>query len=149
MKLLKTQKRIGASLLKCSPKRVILDNERAEDIREAITKEDVRDLIREGAITKVRARGSSKGRIRKAAAQMRKGRRVGHGSRKGSENARASTKLAWINGLRAQRLLLKDMRARSVIDKKTFRELYLKSKGGFFRSKRHIIIYLQERKSIA
>ena len=31
------------------------------------------------------------------------------------------------------------------IDKKTFNDLYRKSKGGFFRSKGHIIVYLEEK----
>jgi ribosomal protein L19E len=37
------------------------------------------------------------------------------------------------------------LKEKKIIDDKLYRELYLKSKGGFFRSKRHIKIYLEER----
>ena len=41
---LNTQKRIAATILECSPSRVILDEERLEEIKEAITKTDIRGL---------------------------------------------------------------------------------------------------------
>ena len=46
--------------------------------------------------------------------------------------------------VRLQRMFLKDLKDKKMINKNTFRDLYKKSKGGFFRSKRHIKIYLDE-----
>ena len=46
--------------------------------------------------------------------------------------------------IRAIRDLLKTLREEKVIDAKTYRSLYRKSKGGFFRSRRHVKLYIEE-----
>ena len=70
---------------------------------------------------------------------------VGHGSRKGGKGARLEKKAVWISKMRAQRGFLQNLRDKGVVDKASYRILYMKSKGGFFRSRRHIQIYMQER----
>ena len=145
MKLLRTQRRIGAALMKCATRRVVFDTERLDEIGEAITKEDIKELIKEKAITKNPVTSISRSRARKTASQKAKGRRKGSGSRKGKASARVNPKRTWINAVRAQRQHLKHLKEKKEIDQKTYRELYRKSKGGFFRSKRHITIYLAER----
>ena len=145
MKLLRTQRRLSASLLKCSGKRVVFDPDRLEDIQEAITKVDLKELMKEKAIKKTPARGISRGRARKRDSQRKKGRQRGHGTRKGKKNARESVKTVWINNVRTQRELLKILRDKKLVTGKDFREMYQKVKGGFFRSKRHIKLYLNER----
>jgi large subunit ribosomal protein L19e len=49
-----------------------------------------------------------------------------------------------MNKVRLQREFLRELKVLGVIDKKTFRILYLKSKGGMFRSKRHMKLYIDE-----
>ena len=139
------QKRLAAQILKCSKKRIRFDPNRLSDIKEAITKVDIRGLIKDKVITKIPAKGVSRGRARKRLVQRRKGKQKGEGSRKGSRGARLPRKREWINKIRAQRELLKKLKEKKIIDDKLYRELYLKSKGGFFRSKRHIKLYLEER----
>jgi len=141
---LKTQKRLAAAVFGCSPKKVWFDNSRLEDIKGAITKADIRSLIKQKAIMQKPAKGVSRGRARKIHIQKIKGRRKGHGSRQGKKTARLPRKLGWINKIRAQRKLLSLLKEKKIIDNKTFRMLYLKAKGGFFRSRRHIKIYLEE-----
>ena len=141
---LNTQKRLAAQVLKCSSKRVIFDEDRLEDIKEAITKADIRALIIDKAISRKNKKGVSRVRVRKRDAQKRKGKQKGHGSRKGKKTARLPKKEAWMNKIRAQRAFLRVLKDNGMLDNKTFRELYLKAKGGFFRSKRHIKIYLEE-----
>ena len=84
-------------------------------------------------------------RARKRLMQRRKGRQSGPGSRKGSRGARLSKKRGWINKIRIQREFLRELKVKKIIDEKLYRDFYLKSKGGFFRSKRHIKLYLEER----
>jgi len=139
------QKRLAGQILKCSKKRVKFDPDSSSDIKEAITKADIRGLIKDKVITKIAARGVSRGRARKRLVQRRKGKQKGEGSKKGSRGARAPKKRAWINKIRAQRKLLKILKEKKIIDDKFYRELYSKSKGGFFRSRRHIKLYLEER----
>ena len=49
---LKPQKRMAASILKCGENRVYFDPYLIEDIAMAITREDIRNLVKEGAIQK-------------------------------------------------------------------------------------------------
>lgn len=143
--MLGVQKRLAAGIFGCSPKKVVFDTERLAEIKEAITKTDLRALIEQGVIRKLPARGVSKARIRVAHEQKSKNRRKGHGSRKGAAGARTVRKTAWINRVRLQRSYLQSLRASNAVNKVQFVEVYKKIKGGFFRSKRHLELFLTER----
>jgi len=140
------QKRLAGTILKCSPSRIRLDTERLSDIKEAITKVDIKGLIKEGAIRKLKVIGISKFRSRKIKQQKRKGRQKGHGSRKGKATARSGSKKKWMGLVRNQRDLLKILKEKGLLEPKTYRTLYNKSKGGFFRSRRHLRLYIEEHK---
>ena len=141
---LNVQKRIAAKILKCSPKKVKLDQSQAEEIKESITKRDISGLIKSKAIVKKAGQETSRGRARKIQQQKSKGKRKGPGSRKGKINASVSRKQRWMSKIRAQRKLLKEMKEQSKVSKATYADLYRKSKGGFFRSRRHIMVYAKE-----
>jgi large subunit ribosomal protein L19e len=140
------QKRLASQLLKCSEKKVWLDDERLDEVKEAITKADVKTLINKGLIGLVRTNGQSRVRARKRLEQRRKGRQKGPGTRKGKKTARLSDKERWIVRMRVQREFLKELKTKEIITVPTYRNLYCKSKGGFFRSKRHIKLYIDEHK---
>ncbi len=105
---------------------------------------DVRSLIKDGAIKALPVRGVSRFQARKIAIQKSKGRRKGHGSRKGKRTARLPKKLSWIRTIRPQRILLKNLRNKELISKSTYQKNYLRAKSGFFRSRRHIKLFLEE-----
>jgi large subunit ribosomal protein L19e len=141
---LKLQKRLAASIMGCSEKKIRFDPTRLEDIKESITKADVRSLIIDKAIFSVKEKGVSRGRARKKARQKRKGLQKGLGSRKGKKLARLPKRDVWANKSRAQKALLKRLRNNGIITKGVFRNLYMKVRGGFFRSVRHIKLYIGE-----
>ena len=141
---LRIQKRLAAQILKSSEKDIWLDSNRLDEIKEAITKVDVKSLIKDKAIRSKGEKGISRYRTRKIKEQKSKGRRIGVGSIKGCKGARLSKKRNWTNHIRVQRIFLQNLRDKNVIDKSSYRSLYMKSGGGFFRSKRHIKIYMQE-----
>ena len=141
---LTVQRRLASQMLNVGPKRVRFDPALINDIKEAITKADVRGLISHGAITRIPTKGVSKGRTRHNKAQKRKGLRKGPGSRKGGLHARMPQKESWMNKIRIQRRFLQELKDKKIVDVPTFRNLYYKSKGGYFRSKRHIKLYLEE-----
>ncbi len=141
---LTVQKRLAASLFKCSQKRVWFDEDSLADIKEAITKQDIKALIIQGAIRLKPENAPSKGRVRHQKSQKSKGLRKGRGSRKGVSTARLPKKDAWMSKIRPQRDLLKKLREKELITKTNYRKLYLKAKGGFFRSTRHIKLYCEE-----
>ena len=141
---LTVQKRLAASVLNCSKKRVQFVAERLPDIKEAITKADIRALVSEGVVTKVQEKGVSRGRARHKAGQRRKGLQRGPGKRKGKKTSIVSRKEAWMTKIRAQRVFLAELKEKSLVDAEAYKNLYRKSKGGFFRNKRHIKVYLKE-----
>ncbi len=141
---LKIQKRLAAYILKCSPKRIAFDKERLDEIKESITKADIKSLIKDKAIIRTPVKGISRVRAKKRKLQKRKGRQKGAGSRKGKRTARLSKKDKRISTIRIQRDFLKNLREKGVISRNIYQNLYRKSKGGFFRSKRHIKMYIEE-----
>ena len=146
MKGLKFQKRIASSLLKGSRKRVKFDSGRLEEIKESITRGDIRSLVGSGAIALNQKKGVSRARAKLRQIQKTKGLRKGPGKRKGKATARTPRKENWIKKIRSQRNFIGELKKSGLISSKTYRDVYSKSKGGFFRSKRHIKLYLNENK---
>lgn len=142
------QKRLASSIMNCSPKRVQFDETKLSEIKEAITKGDVRILINKGVINEKQKQGISQSRTRETRKQKRKGRQQGHGSRKGKHNARLADKDLWIDSVRLQRTFLKTLRDHELITIQDYHKLYGKSKGGFFRSMRHLKMYITEQSII-
>jgi len=143
---LRSQKEIASRVLKCGKSKVWIDPARIGDAHQAITAEDIRKLIRDGVIKKIQKTGLSNFKKKKMMIQKKKGRRKGHGSRKGGFGSRYDKKLDWMNRIRAQRALLKEFLKSNNIDKKTYKNLYRKAKGGFFRSRAHLISFVNKLK---
>ncbi|MBI1972557.1 50S ribosomal protein L19e [Candidatus Woesearchaeota archaeon] len=139
-----SQRRLAAQLLKCGAQKIWFDPVRLQEIKEAITKNDLRRLIKDLAVQKRPEQGIARGRARHREQQKRKGRQQGPGAREGSMFARVPAKRRWINKIRVQRSFLKELKAKKIIGTTTFHSLYQKAKGGFFRSRRHIKLYLEE-----
>jgi large subunit ribosomal protein L19e len=140
----KIRKKIAARLLKCSPKRVKLDPNEMAEIKEAITKDDLRGLIKDNVIQRIPKKGVSRVRAKEKQKKKARGQGTGLGKRKGKATARTPKKKKWMNAIRLQRKFLKELKDKEMLTTKTYRNLYMKSKGGFFRSKRHITIYMNE-----
>ncbi|MBI4021714.1 MAG: 50S ribosomal protein L19e [Candidatus Aenigmarchaeota archaeon] len=128
---LTTQKRLAAAIMKCGVSRVRITQEK--EAAEAITREDVRELIKKGIIGKTPEKGTSRGHARMLLRQKRRGRRRGPGSKKGKQRIET-----WIPRVRAQRAIL------ATSDQKT--ALYRRVKGGIFRSKKHLLTHMKEEK---
>ena len=133
-----SQKRIVASVLKCGVNRVWFDPARLSDIENAISREDLRALITDGAIKARQKKGVSRGRARARIAQRSYGHRKGPGKRKGAAGARKPSKTAWVQKIRAIRKVLVELRAAGTIDPHLYRILYRKAAGGQFRSVAHM-----------
>ena len=145
---LQSQKRLAAKILKVGLDKIWIDPEKLTEVKEAITKEDIRSLIKEKIIRKKPVVGLSRGRARKKTLQKQKGRRKGKGSKKGKATARLPRKKSWMNKIRAQRKLVKSLKEKEKISSKNYLMLRKKMKGGFFRSKRHLKLYLSSNKLV-
>lgn len=139
---LRNQRRMAAELLKCGVHRVWMDQDRTDEIAKAVTKNDIRVLMKGGAVKSKQIKGISSGRKKYVAKQKEKGRRRGHGSRKGAKYARLPKKERWIKTIRPIRIYLKALREENKIDRTIYRKYYRKAKGGEFRSKTHLETHL-------
>ena len=141
------QKELAARALNVSKKRIKFDATTPENIKslkEVISREDVRNLVDDKIITKLNKRGNSRTSANKIAAQKAKGLRKGQGSRKGTANARDNEKQKWMVKIRALRSMLQNLKSKDQLETATFRSLYLKAKGNFFRNKRHLSLYIEQ-----
>lgn len=145
---LSTKRRMAASILKVGKGRVWFDPEESGDIEEAVTRGDIRGLINDRVIQAKPIIGTSRGRANFKKAQKAKGRRTGHGSRKGAKGARLPKKRRWISTIRPIRKTLLELREEKKIDSATHRKLYGMAKGGIFKNKAHLNMYLLEKKLI-
>jgi large subunit ribosomal protein L19e len=143
---LKSQKRIASKILKSGRSRVRITSEK--EVEEALTRNDVRDLVRKKLIKKKQKSGTSKFRSKKIREQKAKGRRKGEGKKKGTPGARKPPKTKWIETIRSIRRLLKEMKGSGQINSEDYKNLYRRSKGGFFRNKKHILTYMKEHEMI-
>jgi large subunit ribosomal protein L19e len=143
---LTNQRRLTASLLEIGVNRVWIDPEKISDVEGAITRTEIRKLIREGAIKALPERGTSRGRARVLAQKKRSGRRIGMGTKKGKAFAEVSEKTRWMNRIRALRRKLTELRDQRVITVSTYRSLYMKAKGGEFRSLAELDRHINEQK---
>ena len=135
---LRNQRRMASELLKCGVNRVWMDQDRLDEIAKAVTKEDIRILINGKAIKTRAIQGISNNRKNYAKSQKNKGRRKGHGSRKGAKYARMPKKERWIKTIRPLRTYLKKMRDEKQITPTVYRKYYMRAKGGEFRSRHHL-----------
>jgi large subunit ribosomal protein L19e len=135
---LSLQRRLAAKILKVGKSRIVMDTENLEEIKNAITKADIRKMISHGYI-KVKATKL------KMPDLYKKKRKMGPGSRKGSKTAKMSQKKKWMRTIRPLRAMLKDMREKKIIDTKMYRKMYFMVKSGAFRSCSHLKLYLKQK----
>ncbi len=137
------QRRVAASILKCGVNRVWINPEHLDEVADAITREDIKELIDRNLIQKKQKKGVSRGRARHISAQKKKGRRKGPGSRKGRKYAEISKKERWMNTIRPIRETLKELRDEGKINRHDYRKYYRRAKGGIYKSKAHLLLHLK------
>ena len=129
------QKRLAADIAGVGVNNVKIPPENIDEVKEALTRADVKRLIKEGKIIIEKGKEKSNTKVkerRKARRVKGEGRR--HGSRKGKKTARFDEHEAWVNRIRKIRRYLKWLRDHGVIDSHLYRQLYIKAKGGSFKS---------------
>ena len=130
------QKRLAASILKVGQTKVWMNPAKKEDIGKAITRADVRRLILKSSIKK---KSDKVSRPKEA-----KVKRKNHGSRKGTKSSIVKSKRKWINTIRPLRRELKEMKGKQEISNDTYQRMRSLTKGGMFRSRSHLRLYLEQ-----
>lgn len=130
------QKRLAASILKVGKTRVWINPQKLKDVEKAITRMDVKKLILQGTVKEKKT---------KIPRLVKKGgKRRYEGSREGSKYARLTSKKRWINTVRPLRGMLKDLKASGQMDNRNYKRMRLLVKGGMFRSRSHMRIYIEQ-----
>ena len=141
---LSAQKRLAADVLDVGKSRVWLDPAAQEEIEDAITREDIRELVDQGTIRADAPSGNSRGRARERNEKRSYGHRKGPGSRRGKAGARQNDKAEWMSSIRAQRRKLRDLRDSGELTRSQYRELYDMAKGGEFEDVRRLLNYIED-----
>ncbi|MFB6233073.1 MAG: 50S ribosomal protein L19e [Haloarculaceae archaeon] len=128
-----TQKRLASEVLEVGKNRIWLDPESQSEIAEAITRDDIRELVDDGAIRVEESSGNSRGRARERQQKRSYGHQKGPGSRKGKAGGREDEKEDWQSRIRAQREHLRELRGEE-LSRSEYRDLYDKAGGGEFDS---------------
>lgn len=132
----KFAKRVASQILGRGENALKLRPESMDDIKKAITRDDVRKLIKDGVIIALKP----KYELHKPAKTERKKR--GRGRRRGSANARHGR--TWEKKVRSQRLVLRQLRIMGKVDSPTFKRYYLLVKGNAFPDKRSLLLHLSD-----
>ncbi len=136
-----TIKRLASRLLSAGESRIRITD--LTKVRDALTADDVRELIAQGIITVLPKKGVGRGKARKSALATRQGRGRGSGSHKGKASAAGLTdKERWMQQVRAQRKTLKAYQ--SQMHSSDYRTAYRMVKGNAFRTRKQLIAYLQQ-----
>ncbi len=139
---LTTVRRMAAEILGVGKHRIWIDPDKIDEVIGAVTRDDVRRLIKEGIIKARPVKGVSRVRARERHRKKRKGRRRGPGTRKGTK---IDDRDLWISRIRAIRKFLKYLRRRRIITRQVYRSLYRKAKGGEFPNIAYLKMYIRER----
>jgi large subunit ribosomal protein L19e len=130
-----TVKRLAADILKVGRNRIRIKEGEYARAMEALTREDVRGLIKDGAVYRMRYVGPRTKPPRK---------KKGRGKRKGKKYSRKGAKEGWMEKLRSQRKYLDELLDSGEVGQEDKRRVYLKIKGGAFKGKKALRTWLGE-----
>ena len=129
---LRNKKQLAANTLGVGKKRIFFDGSRANEIKEAITKQDIKELHKEGVI-KIKEK-SGRRKIKKG------GRKKGPGRRKRRINLR---KEKYVKLTRKLRKYLYEIKKQGKINRERYWGLRKKIRAGYFKSKKNLKEHLE------
>jgi|SRR3989344_8713063 len=130
---LQKKKQLAIKTLKAGKERIVFLESRRDEIKEAITKQDIRDLVSDGAIIIKQIKGRKKNQKRK--------HKKGVGKVKKNVNKR---KQEYVIITRKLRNYAKEIGNRGRISKENLKEIRKKIRNKAFKSKAHLKSYIKE-----
>ena len=128
---LRKKKELAAKALKVGKKRIVFITPRLDEIKEAITKQDIKDLKNEGAIVIREVKGRKKVKTRK--------KKRSTGKIKKKVNTR---KREYVIMTRKLRKYTSGLKEKGNLNQEEVKEIRNKIRNKFFRSKAHLKEYI-------
>jgi large subunit ribosomal protein L19e len=138
----KFAKRAAGELLGRGESSIRINTNSIEDAKKAMTKEDVRKMIKDGGIFAIKEKHNLSYGSKLLKKRREKGRRRGAGKRRGTHKARAGE--PWMKKVRSQREFLKELRSSGKVDGATFKRFYSLIRGNVFTDKKSMLLHLNE-----
>jgi large subunit ribosomal protein L19e len=130
---LRSKKQLAAKTFGVGKERITFVNERIEEIKEAITKQDMRNLQKDGAIIIKEIRGRRK--------SIKKNKKRGVGNVRQNVNTR---KKDYVILTRKLRKVVADKKKKGEINREEIKEIRKKIRNKLFRSKAHLKEHMGE-----
>ncbi|EET89869.1 MAG: 50S ribosomal protein L19e [Candidatus Micrarchaeales archaeon] len=137
----KLVRRVAADLLGRGESSIRLKGASIEDINKAITRDDVRELIKSGKVYALNEKHNLSAYGKETRKKRLEGRKRGPGRKKGTKKTRAGVE--YKKKIRAQRRIIKDLKEKGVIDNSMFKQFYRLVKGGTFQTKVSLINHIK------
>lgn len=135
MKSLDKRKELASKVLGVGKRKICFDTEKLAEIKEAITKQDIRDLNAEGIITVKPKKG------RKTKKKRKTKKSVGKVKKKVKKRKQKYVKL-----VRKQRKYIKELKKQEKISSEDYRGLRKKIRSKEFRDKAHLKEHIESNK---
>jgi len=143
---LRKKRELIARMMGLGVNRVRFEPDKLDDVADAITRENMQSLIKNGTVWTVKVKGTSRARAEKKLNTRRK-RGVGAGSKKGKKSARSGKKEVYVRKVRSLRRKLKLLKDRNEITRSVYWLIYKKVNGGQVRSLSHLRELIKHAKS--
>ncbi|MEM3476772.1 MAG: 50S ribosomal protein L19e [Candidatus Micrarchaeaceae archaeon] len=140
---IKLTKRIASSIMHRGVSAIKIAAGSEKNASEAITRSDVKELIKSNKIYAVKAKKNISRYGKELNKKREQGRRRGKGSKKGTKKTRLGFK--YIKEIRAQRRILSSLKAEKIIDNEAYKRFYALSKGGSFPTKLSLINHIRSK----
>ncbi|MCS7123752.1 MAG: 50S ribosomal protein L19e [Candidatus Aenigmarchaeota archaeon] len=124
------QKKLASKIFKVGIDKIFIESSKLKEVEKAVTRKDIKNLIKKGYIKK--KIGKIKFPYKKRIKRVKKGSSV-------------DKKTIWVRNVRALRKYLKELAESGKIEKKDYKKVYKWIKGGMFRSRAHMRIFLEQR----
>jgi large subunit ribosomal protein L19e len=139
---IKFARRAAAEILNRGESAIRFNSAALEEIRKALTKDDVRRLIQNKSIYAIKEKHNLSINSKILKKKREEGRRRGFGRRKGTRKARGI--ISWEKKTRSQRALLKELKKMGKLDTASFKRFYMLVKGNSFPDKASLLLHLRE-----
>jgi large subunit ribosomal protein L19e len=143
---IRKKRELIARILGVGANRVKFEPDKLDEVSDSITRENMRALIKNGAIWTVKPKGTSRARA-EAKLALRRKRGTGPGSKKGKKTARTGKKEIYVTRVRSMRYYLKVLKDRNDLNRQTYWSLYKRVNGGQVRSLAHLRDLVKQSKS--